>query len=259
MLGRMFAFAASMALLLMTPAASAQEKLVGTYGEARISLAFRIPDEIVQKILPPGWLAGPFSAGPSKGANLVVTFMDWLVVQDEDGKPAKTYRSVGLSVPAKQAGSDATVSMTVGGLSSPAGYAPGPYGNSVPAKSAVMRTERTDDPGVSSAEEVWQFEGEDGASVQLQLRFLRGIAARSKLEAKVHSAMKPDFYRIYRVEQAVDVVRSAPGGTDRVQGYVFKASGPLLSSLFNGSEQLVSITSMPWYSRQAFLPVFHVE
>jgi len=71
--------------------------------------------------------------------------------------------------------------------------------------------------------------------------------------------MKPDFYRIYRIEQAADVVRSAAGGTDRVQKYFFKASGPLLSLLFNGSEQLVSITSTPWYSRQAFLPVSRAQ
>jgi hypothetical protein len=246
---------ASMALVSMTPDASAQEKIVGTYGEARTSLAFSIPNAVVQKILPPGWLPSPFSAGPSKGANLVVTFMDWLTVQDPDGKPAKTYRSVGLAVPAKQNGTETTVSMVVGGLSSPPGYAPGPYGNFVAAKSAITRTLRTDDHDVSSAEEVWQFEGESGDSVQLQLQFVRGIAVRSKLEAKVHSATKADFYRIYRIEQAVDVVRSATGGTDRVQKYCFKASGPLLSSLFNGSEQLVSITSAPWFSRQAFVPV----
>ena len=184
----------------------------------------------------------------------MLTFMDWLSVQDEDGKPAKTHRSVGLSVPARQTGTDATASMTVGGLSSPQDYAPGPYGNSVPAKSTISRTLSTDDQGVSSADEAWQFEGENGDSVELQLRFLRGIAARSKLEARVHSAVKPDFYRIYRIDQAVDVIRSASNGTDRVERYLFKASGPLLSSLFNGSEQLISITSMPWYSRQAFLP-----
>jgi hypothetical protein len=38
--------------------------------------------------------------------------------------------------------------------------------------------------------------------------------------------MKQEFYRIYRIEQAVDVVRSAAGGTDRVENYFFKASAP---------------------------------
>jgi hypothetical protein len=259
MLNRTFVIAASIPLAFIVPAASAQEKLVGTYGEARTALAFNIPDATVQKILPQGWFASPFSAGPAKGANLVVTFMDWLVVMDPDGKPEKTYRSVGLGVPAKQNGTEVTVSMVVVGLSSPPGYAPGPYGNFAAAKSMITRTLRTGEDALSRAEESWQFEGESGDSVQLQLQFTRGIAARSKLEAKVHSAIKPAFYRIYRIEQATDVVRSAADGTDRVQNYLFKASGPLFSQLFDGSEQLVSITSMPWFSRQAFLPVTHAE
>jgi hypothetical protein len=50
--------------------ASAQEKLVGTYGEDRTSLAFHIPDATAQNILPQGWLPSPFSAGAAKGAKL---------------------------------------------------------------------------------------------------------------------------------------------------------------------------------------------
>ena len=88
MFPRTFVIAAPMTLVFIL-SASAQEKLVGTYGEARTSLAFKIPDATAQSMLPRGWLASPFSAGPSKGANLVVTFMDWLVALDPDGRPTK--------------------------------------------------------------------------------------------------------------------------------------------------------------------------
>jgi hypothetical protein len=257
MIASTFILAAAIAMLC-APEASAQEKLVATYGEARTNLAFRVSDTIVQKVLPPGWLSSPFATGPSRGANLTVTFMDWLTVQEPDGTPGKTYRSVGISVPAKRNGTDATISMSIAGLSSPSGYAPGPYGNSVTAKSTVTRMLRTDDQGASSAKEAWHFEVESGDTIQLELQFVRGIAARSQLETKVHSAVNPDFYRIYRVEQALDVVRSADG-TDHAQRYFFKASGPLFSRLFDGSEQLISVTSLPWFSRQAFLPVSHPE
>ena len=257
MIVRSFVLAASIAMLC-GPDASAQERLVATYGEARTNLAFRIPEAIVQKVLPPGWLSSPFAAGPSKGANLTVTFMDWLTVQEPDGSPGKTYRSVGVSAPAKRNGTDVTVSMSIAGLSSPAGYAPGPYGNSVTAESTVVRTLRTDDHDVSRAEEAWRFEGESGNSLQLELQFVRGTATRSKLQSRVQSAVNPNFYRIYRIEQAADVIRGADG-TDRVQRFSFKARGPLLSTIFNGSEQLVSITSLPWFSRQAFLPVSPAE
>ena len=147
MIVRTLVLAATIALLC-GPDASAQERLVATYSEARTNLAFRVPDAIVQKILPQGWVSSPFTTGPSKGANLTVTFMDWLTVQEPDGTPGKTYCSVGVSAPAKRTGTDATVSMSIAGLSSPAGYAPGPYGNSVTANSTVARTLRTDDQDV---------------------------------------------------------------------------------------------------------------
>jgi hypothetical protein len=43
-------------------------------------------------------------------------------------------------------------------------------------------------------------------------------------------------------------------GTDRVLKYPFKATGAKLSPLFDGLEQLISITSVPFFSRQIFLP-----
>jgi hypothetical protein len=49
-------------------------------------------------------------------------------------------------------------------------------------------------------------------------------------------------------------VRSTPAGTDRAQKCLFKAAGGKLSQIFDGSEQLVGITSLPFYSRQVSLP-----
>jgi hypothetical protein len=86
--------------------------------------------------------------------------MEWFTVQEPDRSPGKIYRSVGESTPAKRNGTDITISMSIAGLSSPAGYAPGPYGNSVTAKSTVVRTLRTDDHDVSRAKKAWRFEGE---------------------------------------------------------------------------------------------------
>ena len=81
-----------------------------------------------------------------------------------------------------------------------------------------------------------------------------GVPANSKVEQKVYSAAKPDFFRIYRFEMASEVVRSVPTGVDRVSQVSFKATGGALGALFDGSQQLISVTSIPWYSRQVFLP-----
>ena len=243
--------------LLMTiataNAASAAEKLVGTYGEERTVLAFKVPDTAAQKLLPEGWRVSPASTGPSKNANLNVVFVDVLTVQNPDGTPGETYRVASLVVPAKKKGTDVAVPMVVGGFASPS-YAPGPYGTFARANPTIDRHTHTDTTGKTNVEETWEFQGEGGDSIQLQLQYDRGVAVRSKAETTPHSGVKPDFYRIYRIEQAADVVRSTETSTDRAQKYAFKATGAKLSPLFNGSEQLVSITSLPFYTRQVSLP-----
>ena len=79
-------------------------------------------------------------------------------------------------------------------------------------------------------------------------------SVRGEAEAKVHSAAKPDFYRIYQIEQAADVARSTSTGVDRVTKFSFEALGPKLAPLFEGSQELVSITSVPFYSRSIYVP-----
>src|SRR5690242_10372679 len=107
--------AALLAAGLAGPAA-ADEKLVGIYGEERTVLAFKLPDAAVQRLLPAGWEVAPVPAGPSKDANLIVNFIDWLTVQNPDGQPGETGRLLALAVPARKSGSEARVPMVVAGL-----------------------------------------------------------------------------------------------------------------------------------------------
>lgn len=246
--------AALLALTAAVNAASAGEKFVNTVAAQRTHLSFKMPDAAVQKLLPEGWQPSPSNAGPSKDANLTVVFVDLLAVQNPDGSPGETFRVAGLAIPAKKKGTDATVPMVVGGFASTPSYVPGPYGGFALASATVDRHVHTDSAGKSNVEESWEFKGDGGDAIQLQLQYVGGVAARSKAEAMPHSAVKPDFYRIYRFEQAADVVRSTVTNTDRAQKYAFKATGGKLSQVFDGSEQLISITSLPFYSRQIFLP-----
>ena len=245
--------AALSAIVALSPA-SAQEKFVGSYGEVRTILAFKVSDAALQKMLPEGWQSSPIGAGPSKDANLTVSLIDWIVVRDADGKPGEPLHLAAVGAPAKKKGTDATVAMVLTGFSSKPSYVPGAYGAFALGKATIERSVRTEADGTSIAEESWNFRGEGGDLIQLQLQYVRGQAVRGKVESKVHSSLKPEFYRIYRIEQAVDVVRSTASGTDRAQKFSFKASGEKLSQIFDGSEQLISITSLPWYSREVFLP-----
>jgi hypothetical protein len=243
-----------LALAAAADSASAGEKPVNTVGAQRTHLSFKVSDAAVQKLLPDGWDASPSNTGPSKDANLTVVFVDLLTVQNPDGSPTETYRVAGLAIPAKKKGTDATVPMVVGGFASSPIYSPGPYGVFTLASATVDRHIHTDRSGKSNVEESWEFKGDDGNAIQLQLQYISGTAARSKAEALPHSGIKPGFYRIYRIEQATDVVRSTATGTDRVQKYAFKVTGAKLAQIFDGSEQLVSITSVPFYTNQIFLP-----
>jgi len=109
--------------------------------------------------------------------------------------------------------------------------------------------------GKTIIDETWLAKADDGSVLEVQLQFARGVPARGKVEAKLHSASKPDFYRIYKFEQVADVARSTATVIDRVSKFSIKATGPRFAPLFNGSEQLISITSVPSYSRSIYVPV----
>jgi hypothetical protein len=245
---------ALMTLAVAADGALAAEKLFATDASVRTILAFKVSDAAAQKLLPDGWQISPASTGPSKDANLTITFVDPLTVQNADGTPAEPVRIAAIAIPAKKTGTDGSVPMVGPGFASNLSYVPGPYGGFAAATATVDRHIHSGPDGKANIEEAWEFKGEGGDSIQLQLQYVSGVPIRSKAEATPRSAAKPDFYRIYRFEQAADVVRSTAAGVDHAQKYSFKATGTKLSPLFDGSEQLVSITSVPFYSRQIFLP-----
>jgi hypothetical protein len=175
------------------------------------------------------------------------------MMQDMEGKPLPPYTTIALNVPAKNSAGEA-VGVVVGGFIAKAG-APGPYSVFEVANTSVDRRSHRDVEGKSIVDETWDIKDNDGNTLQVELQFTRGVLARGTAEAKIYSAAKPDFYRIYKFEQAADVVRSTATGIDHVSKFSFKASGSKLAPLFDGSQQLISITSVPFYSRTIYLPV----
>jgi hypothetical protein len=57
--------------MAMTDPASPQEKLVGTYGEERTVLSFKVSEAALQKFVPAGWRLSPPENGPTKGAKVI--------------------------------------------------------------------------------------------------------------------------------------------------------------------------------------------
>ena len=228
-----------------------QSSLAATSTRAR-PWPFKAAEAAVQKFLPEGWELDVATSGPAKDINLRLTFIDRLTAHNAEGKALDPVRVTTLSIPAKQTGSETRGTLLFLIYSSSAGGGPGPYGVSVQGNTNMEKRVRIDPAGTGTVEESWEVQSQDGDSIQLQLQYARGTMTTGKAEQLMYSSAKQGFYRIYRSEQAVDIVRGP--GTDRVQKVVFKASGPKLAPLFDGSEQLIGVTSTPWYTRQTYLP-----
>jgi hypothetical protein len=203
------------------------ETLVESQLYFRIYVAFSVDQKAVQTWLPDPWKAVSLPKGPFKGANLYVLFDDKLLNQIGEGKSAKAevYHAAILVTFAKhpQTGDFAVFVIRV--------YSP--HGGPVPYKNTVKAT--------VSMMEFW-------------MDYQRAVPKRVKKEFKVRSSVEPDFFRIYRDDLSVDVVKSIPAGIDRVQNYQFRVTMSELRKMFDGSEQFVGISVNPIRVRQVFLP-----
>jgi hypothetical protein len=232
------------------------ETLVQAALDSRVVVHFRVNPTELERWLPAPWRSNPVATGPSKDANLVVGFIERVLDQNAEGKPADVpaYRVVSVSVPAKhpQTGDSGPLVMRIFNSNPTAG--PGFYKTAVPA---TIRREQTlkgvgVEPGVAT--DWWEMRDGKGGTIELRVEYTRGAPTRGKVEAKPRSGFDPSIWRIYRIDQAQDVIKSVPAGIDRVQSHQIKVAVPELSKLFDGSEKLISLTSVPMYARQTFLP-----
>jgi hypothetical protein len=240
------------ALTASAPAWS--EKHVQSTLESRLVLAFRANPAEVQRWLPAPWVIQPDASGSSKGANITLTFLERLLDQDAEGKAAEipTYRNVVVEIPARNPQTNESGPVLVR-IFTTAG-APGFYKTGV--RAAIERETASkgagSDPGIAS--EGWELKDSKGGTLTLQIRYDRSVPVRAKTEARPRSGIDPTLSRIYRIEQSIDVVKSIPEGIDRMRNLRFRNNVAELDKLFDGKELLVSVISIPWYTRQTFLP-----
>jgi hypothetical protein len=224
--------------------------------EARTSLGFRVRDAAIQALLPMGWKSEPSAAPASRGANLTLTLMERLLVLDGDGHTRRTgtIRYLVLSAPVMnvkngEIGQPGT--MVVGGLSPEGAGAYDAFLTATEARIERSSSSQMEDAGV--AQETWQLAAASGERVDMRLRFRRGTPVKSHVDAVIRSAVHPAFTRTYHIDQATDTLRSLTT-TDRIDELRFSASGPKFKGLFDGSEQLLTVTSIPYYAREITVP-----
>lgn len=231
---------------------------VATNVDSRVVLAFRVGEAKLQSWLPEPWVVNPVAAGPSKDATLLISFIDRLINQDMEGKliASGTDRVVSIAIPARNPQTGETAPFAIREFYANVQAVPGPYKTGVPA--TIKRQATLQGTGLTpgTGGETWEVRENGGANGVIEVRFeyQRGVPTRLKSELRLRSPVDTKFFRIYKFDAGNDVVLSVPTGIDRAKKYRFRASGKEMRGLFDGSEKIVSITEIPWYVREVYLP-----
>ncbi|MGH2347973.1 MAG: hypothetical protein ACRDFT_00745 [bacterium] len=197
----------------------------------------------------------PLAQGAHEGANLFVIFNDVLLKQDGQGHPAPDVvnRFVGFLVPAAHSQTGEAVLFMLRILAAHPESIPGRYKNSLLA--TVVREQMVAGTDLESVcSERFDLREIGGGTVELRLRFRRGVPSRLAWPTTILSAADPGTMRLYRSEALNDVVKSVPAGIDRIEQYSLRVTVPEMSDLFDGAERLISITAVPWFVRQEYGP-----
>jgi hypothetical protein len=232
------------------------ETLVQSTMETRCTVGLQVEKTALQKWVPESMQIAPAPAGPFKGANLLIVFIEFLYVQDPQGKPIPggISRQAVLAVPVKLNQTGESVVLVIHGLADNPQNVPGPYKN---YRLASVRRELNHT--VSALDEVegsdtWEFKDSSGVLIDFHVQYKRALPMRAKPVQKAYSSVEPGFFRIYKPDYLADVVKSIPAKIERVKDYRLKVSAPELGKLFDGTEQLVGIVVIPAYVRDVFLP-----
>jgi hypothetical protein len=224
--------------------------------ETRSMVLLQVESEELQKWVPESMQIAPFPPGPFKDANLFIIFIDMLLVHDPQGKPiiGGMYRAAVFCVPVKHSKTGEMVYLVIHGLTDNPEYVPGAYKNSKGC--SIHRELNHTISGLNAMQgtDTWKFKDSSGALIDFNVRYERALPMRAKPVQKIYSCVEPEFYRIYKTDYLVDVVKSIPANIDRAKEYRLKVSVPELEKLFDGSEQLVGILIIPAYARDVFLP-----
>lgn len=232
------------------------ETFVQSNVENRLIVAMSVGQAELQKWVPAPWQVNPPSKGPLKGANLYLAFIDRLLIQDPQGKPdtGGNDRVLVFAVPSKNMQTGESAPVVITGFSANTQVVPGPYKNNVMATVTREQRHRGTNQEVGVVDDSWEIRDARGGMIELMVQYQRALPSRGKQELKIYSAVEPNFFRIYRVESAADIVKSVTMDINRVQKYQMRITVQEIGKLFDGTEQLVGVIVYPLYLRQVFLP-----
>jgi hypothetical protein len=236
------------------PSLSSAERLVQSATEQRTYLFIKSDNEKIKAALPAGWSPAQ-NAGPLKDANFVIVLIEGLAGSDAEGKSILLQgKTIVLGIPAKNDKTGEPGFMVSGGFVSNAGTAPGAYDLYAPASVTMTKSSRSDGEAATSVTEQWRIRSEKGDRIDFDVGYDRGVGNWAHAEPHVYSALHPDFYRIYKVDQVTEVVHTTVQGGKKAKDVKLSADGPQISRFFDDKSQLVAVISYPAYHRKIYLP-----
>lgn len=234
---------------------ASSEVSVGSTVESRVLLGFKVDDAAVAGMLPDGWTPITLGKGPVAGSNLIVALIDRHLILDADGKPGNP--SSGPTVAFLSYGGKDGIEGVRGFVTRVYEEAPvvDPYKTSVTAD--IKRFSLFSDLGSGQRvqSEEWTIVPSGGGELRFEMDFIVGDYRWTTAgESRAHSPEDPEFFRIYRYDQLASLAMSTDMGLELNGTVSFTVSDPDLGALFGGSEELVSIVSIPIYLRKISLP-----
>jgi len=232
------------------------ETLVGSNIDTRTVVLLKAPEAEAQKWLTAPWQVSGIPGGPGKGANLALVFIDRLLNEDAAGKPARggTDRMLVVVLWARHPQTGDSGLNVVRIYTANPESVPGPYRNSVQASLRFEQTLTATGIEPATISERWDVRDTAGGGVELQAQYLRTVPSRARRDQRLYGGPDPSFMRIYRLDEGVNLLKSVPAGVDRLQRHRLGVTMAELRGLFDGSEQLIAVTALPWYARQTLLP-----
>jgi len=244
---------AAAALAALAPVADAETK-VGSTVESRILLGFSASDDAINQMLPEGWVSITLPKGPVAGSNLIVALIDRHVILDAAGKPADPSSGpiVAFLAYAKKDGVEGVRGFVTRVYEEPPLV--NPYGNSLPADIGRVAGFTDAGGGDRSQSEDWSVTTQTG-SFQVTLDYrMGGLMWSTGGASRPYSSVTPEFSRVYRYDQLAGLAMNTAAGRALDGNVSYEVTGDALGSLFDGSEELVSIVTIPTYVREISLP-----
>lgn len=245
---------AALALSVAMVVAAGAETPVGKNVDSRVILAFKANDAAVQSQMPDGWTSLTLPQGPIAGSNLLLVFIDRHLQLDAEGKPADPHasRSVAVVAYGVQPGVEGARTFVTRVFETPP--VADSYGNGTAARIARSHTLGDAGDGARRHTERWSLAPDSGGTLEISLDYSAGRPGWSSSELLPYSAADPDFHRIYRYDQLLELAMSDALGKPLAGEIAYETDIAELAAMLDGSETLTGVMVVPVYVREVSLP-----